>query len=278
MPKEWSKKLSEEMARVFPQQVYVSRENDLLNLQITSEWLSEAARYFMANAALFSGDLDTAQFFLEYLKTSKRLIQYKGIEGVAHLRALVPQRLAEVYGLKSRFAHAKWTETRDIADLEIATKYLSEFHTLQPDDIRYYSGMAVWHFVRNRDVESALAELEHCRGRSDATWRYSVAFLEAYRGNLRQAERVYTKAFSRPVQQFVPFEVEDFIGWVLEQEPDKFQLHYCLGLINWHAKRDVEMARRDFELFIKKASAHNAFPHQIEEAKGYINRLKRSAA
>jgi hypothetical protein len=37
---------------------------------------------------------------------------------------------------------------------------------------------------------------------------------------------------------------------MLEREPDKIQLHFCSGLINFYAKRDYAGAVRDFDLFL----------------------------
>ena len=91
--KDISKLFSQEMSEVFSGNINVSRENDLVGLEVTSVWLAEAAKYFIAVAALVSGDLNLSQSLLERLRGSKHLAALKNIRGVAKLRQLIPQRL-----------------------------------------------------------------------------------------------------------------------------------------------------------------------------------------
>ena len=51
-------------------------------------------------------------------------------------------------------------------------------------------------------------------------------------------------------QDHVIAETEEFILWVLDQEPDKFQLHFCLGYINSEAKDDAILALEEYEAFL----------------------------
>ncbi len=45
-------------------------------------------------------------------------------------------------------------------------------------------------------------------------------------------------------------QVESFLCWVLEQDPEKYQLYYCLGFFNWKTKGDVVQAEKDFNKFL----------------------------
>jgi len=49
----------------------------------------------------------------------------------------------------------------------------------------------------------------------------------------------------------VPIQTEEFIQEILEQEPSKTQLHFCLGLINFYAKEDYGAAERDLARFLE---------------------------
>ena len=269
---ELSKTFGREMASIFPEQIAVSRENDLLGLQITSDWLSEAAKYFIAVAALMSGDFDLSQRLFENLRASKRLAELakiQKIDGVLTLRRLVPGRLADVYGIRSRLEHVLWRQTRAYEHLAAMYDFLTKMHRLRPENYIFNLGTALWQFVGEHDVEKALRTLYECRGSSDATWRYSAAFLEAYRGDLEQATRLYNKAFTRSVQDGVPFEVEEFMAWILENEPDKYQLYYCMGLVNLRAKGDKKRAAIDFGEFIKRADV-KLYSRQIHDAERFI--------
>jgi hypothetical protein len=43
---------------------------------------------------------------------------------------------------------------------------------------------------------------------------------------------------------------EEFIQIVIDEEPDRGWLYYCLGLINHRAKGDLKAARDDFARFV----------------------------
>ena len=45
-------------------------------------------------------------------------------------------------------------------------------------------------------------------------------------------------------------QVEGFLCWILEQEPEKYQFHFCLGFFNWKTKGDVNQAKKDFDKFL----------------------------
>ena len=66
---------------------------------------------------------------------------------------------------------------------------------------------------------------------------FSEAFLTAYEGDLEGAYRSYRRAFESPLADpNVPVECEDFIQIVLDPEPDKPRLYFCLGLLNIAAR------------------------------------------
>ena len=52
------------------------------------------------------------------------------------------------------------------------------------------------------------------------------------------------------------------------------QLHYCLGLINYHTKSDKVRALQDFEKFVESV-AKDKFEFQQERAAAYIQGIKK---
>ena len=117
---------------------------------------------------------------------------------------------------------------------------------------------AVYEFARNRDTVKALKYLKKIKGAAQGsadsnvvgTWNYNMAFLSAYKGNLNVASRHYRKAAMVVVEPDIINQVESFLCWFLEQEPEKYQLHYCLGFFNWKTKGDVDRAKKDFDKFL----------------------------
>jgi hypothetical protein len=67
-------------------------------------------------------------------------------------------------------------------------------------------------------------------------------------------------------------EVEEFIIWVLEDEPERYQLYYCLGILNEHFKADYEQAIQDYEVFVERARP-GEFVEHVERARSQIGNL-----
>ena len=68
----------------------------------------------------------------------------------------------------------------------------------------------------------------------------------------------------------ISFELEEFIDWALANEPDKYQLHFCLGLINLKLKNDALTATKDFERFLTKLET-DKYPELKVLAQRYID-------
>ena len=47
-------------------------------------------------------------------------------------------------------------------------------------------------------------------------------------------------------------EIEHFMCWVLENYPEKHQIHCCLGLLNEYLKGDPLQAKLDYQYFLDK--------------------------
>lgn len=106
-------------------------------------------------------------------------------------------------------------------------------------------------------------------------WRYSDAFLLAYDGDLEGAYRSYRRAFESPLDDpTVPTQCEEFIQTVLDQEPERAWLFFCLGLINHRAKGDLAAARADFQRFVDNADP-DRFQKQIGIARTWIGEIDR---
>lgn len=270
-----SKSISDEMSSVMPGNILVDRENELIGLEITSLWIAEAAKYFIAIASMASQNFDLSESLLVDLKSSKFLARVDGSPAIPKLRQLVIFRLADVYFLKSRNAHNRWRKSRLISDLDETYLYIEKSYlTDQRYIYNYRLGKAIWHFCRQNNVNSAVIEIDKCRGSVDASWRYSLAFLESFNGNLDRAIDIYNKAFKRPAQPHVLFEVEEFITWVLGNNPEKYQLYFCLGLINMKGKHDKLLAIKDFQIFLEKCEA-NKHEKARRLVNQYVQQLKR---
>jgi hypothetical protein len=67
-------------------------------------------------------------------------------------------------------------------------------------------------------------------------------------------------------------DIEDFVAWIVEKEPDKTQLHFCLGVINFLCKGDPARAVLDFQKFLEVTPA-DQFAEEQRLAMAYIDTI-----
>ncbi|MBL8522766.1 MAG: hypothetical protein JNN20_03655, partial [Betaproteobacteria bacterium] len=225
-------------------------------------------------AALISGALDLAEILLrglqrEKIPTAGRHANLK--KQAENLRRLVPIRLSDVYSNQCDKWFQQWRQDRSLDSLRRVASYNELFGQISKDRFKYLNFKAILVFVTTRDAEKALAILLSIKN-ADAIAphvRYSIAFLQAFKGQMALAERSYTTAFGLDRGGEVAFEVEEFIAWIAADHPDKPQLHYCLGLINLRGKKDAQLAARDFKRFLALAPEEQ-FGQQIRTAKNHV--------
>ena len=75
----------------------------------------------------------------------------------------------------------------------------------------------------------------------------------AIRANLMKQILSYRKAFEKNATPDAHLQSEEFIREILKKEPERIQLYYCLGLIYYFYRHDLELAKEAFLDFKKKA-------------------------
>ena len=250
---EVSKAFSRDITEIFPGQLNIDAENECQELEVTSKWLGLAARYIVGTAALLSADPDLAQSIFEPMYESLRNQKPK-LPAIKKIKQRIRPRLIDIYVSQIRPLHHCWDKDNDPIDLEKTKIPLDKLERVDPGNYSARLSRSINYFVLDHDSQMAMKEVVACRSVRDASWRYSYAFLLAYGGRLHDAKNAYERAFDRACHYSVPLQCETFIEWALGQEPEKVQLHYCLGLINWHGKGDLVQAVRDMKKFMELAS------------------------
>jgi len=230
-----------------PHQLFpVAEEFD--GFTITREMVDSAAWYIIGLACLLSGDLITA--FNLHVKLWEE-VKREGAKAqplsnsYAFLGAKLPTRLAiEGVALASFFYRSKQNQY-----LDKMKRCLDVVEEVDPRNYGAYLLRGIYYFLADRDIEKAKKQIQKSRNERDAAWQFSDAFLAAYDGDLEKAHKIYKRAFSGTVKDNIPLEVETFIKDVLDQEPSKIQLWYCLGMINFFSKGDLRLAKEDFQRF-----------------------------
>lgn len=258
VPEAIQQRFAREFAELLPRRLNIAKENDLLSFQFTSEWASLVAQYIIGIAAFMSGDLDCAEgLFRDALKQLESKSQRFSI--YAKLVERIPIRISQLCEVRAGSAHRAWCDTREQKFIDEVGKHLEKVG----DESRSETGVlllsAVHAFVKYRDTEKALRYLKRIKGAAKgstdskivAVWNYNVAFLNAYNGDLKVAIKHYRRAAMIAVEPDIIDQVEGFLCWVLEQEPEKYQINFCLGFFNWRTKGDVIQAEKDFDKFLK---------------------------
>jgi len=240
---------AKEFTELFPRRVHIATENDIFSFAFTSDWINCVSRYIIGIAAACSGDIDYGE---ELFKDVANLLTNKGhsFPIFAILKKRIPIRLGEINHLRANMAYERWVKSHDPLEIIEMGKYLDKIPASYSDEYNVLNLRAIYIFIQNRDVKGALQILKKCKSIPDATWVYNMGFLHAYAGNLKKAIQCHNNGLRLPTEISVIYKIEEFIIWILEQEPSKYQLFYCLGYINWKLKGDNRQAIKDFKAFL----------------------------
>lgn len=263
---------SREFSELLPRRVNISKENDLLSFQFTSEWTEVVAKYIIGIAAAMSGDISYAQAL--YSEVKDRLVG-KDVNFPVYqkLSERLPIRVSELNEAMAAAAHKAWYETHDPEYLDQLGEYLEKVDPSRVELKRVLNLRAIYILLKEKDGNRAISVLRKAKDTSGAIWYYNMAFLYAYTGDLKKAIRNYRAGIIFRVEPEVISQIEDFICWVLNQEPEKYQLYYCLGFFNWQVKGDTIKAIEDLEIFLRSGT-DTEYERERMLAKEWIKEIK----
>jgi len=256
--------LSHEFTELLPRRVQLTTDNDLLAFQFTSEWADIVAKYIIGIAAALSGDLVYAENL--YTDAAGRLNGKDArFPAYAKLAERIPLRLSELYEARARVAYDRWSVDHDVNHIIDLGKFLARVEESRKANPAILNLLAIYKLLAENDAEAALEYLRSSKETQNAVWHYNIAFLLAYSGDLKSAIRYYRKGTQYELDPNGIAQIEDFICWVIEQQPDRYQLEYCLGFFNWKVKGDVLQAKKDLQSFLDHCD-DNSFQKEKELA------------
>ena len=280
--KQLSDQLSKEFGELFPRHLRISTDNDLDTLSFTSDWTECVAKYIIGIAAAYSSDLNYAeQLYQDAQKKLESMDNNSQIDSVdknfqifVQLKKRLPIRFSEIYFSRS-VAHLKvWRNTQDEQALSNFALNLSKICDALSDRYEVLLLRAIEAFLNGRRIGEAIAYTKKCKHYDDPIWHFNLAFLRAYEKNLLEAIRQYRVCEKHEVSPATLSEVEDFIVWILEKEPEKYQYYYCLGFFNWKIKGDLHQSINDFELFLNK-NIEGEFKKESEITLKWLSEIKK---
>lgn len=269
VPPEVSQELRTDFSRVLPRKVVIEKENDAFSFEATAEWADVSAYYIVGTAALISGDVAYAESLFKSVE--KKLKQERMfVEQIKEISRRLPQRFRQLYTAWLPHLYDAYFLTRNKQYLVKCDGICSQLLLYEKTNRRAMSVKAICEFVLRRNVPAAHKLITKCRDDADSTWWYSRAFLHAYQGKMDEALSDYRHAFEGPgADKSVPIQCEDFIQTILKEEPDRIQLHFCLGLINYRAKEDYAVAAEDFGRFLSLVKAEE-FEALVPKAREFL--------
>jgi len=278
IPQAASKALGAEMVDLVPARFLIDTQGDFLSFSIVSELVVITAQYTVAIVSAVLGDLAYAEELLDSVRraASGRL---RDLPPIRRLRKVIPRRIAAVLQAQAGREFRKWDQERDRSALTSLDQIANRILVLDPRNDFALMGRAIAAFVLRRDVPSAWSYVKRCSRQSGGTPLYSEAFLYLYEGNLERARAAYAVAartFTLDPSDYLQSEV--FLQEVLDQEPDKVQLLFGMGIINLLVKGDIEAAQRDFARFraadtaVRYTQFHDWAAKQLDQNPGRIGR------
>jgi len=273
IPVEVSQELRRDMHLAFPARMLIPEQNELEGFEATRDIFEIASKYTLGIASLLSGDPLTA-FDLHHSAYQDARNKIEVDDNSPMALKQYKARLAKYVVLSGLHATQVYYKSKPKDYLDKMGEYLNTVQEVDPGNYDAHLILAICVFLQKKDIESARQEIRKARNERNAAWQYSEAFLAAYEGKLEEAHRIYKRAFKGIVLEETPLDVEEFIVDVLTREPDKIQFWYCLGLINYFSKSDLEAARKDFLKFVEAASDQGLFTTSVGFAKKYLEEIK----
>lgn len=252
LPQSHGQHLQQEFTKVLPHKVLLDANNQLVTTEFTSRWAGVVAKYVIALAAAMSGDPDYSEGLL--LEVQAALPPKDSpFQVFNHIRGEIPKWLTQIYVTKTKYLYASWLSSRDHGTMCALRDVVDRVRKHGCDQTAFLSMMAMCAFVLDRDVKKAMGYLQQSLRLNNPVTLVNLGFLHAYSGNLKKSCDFYRRAMAEGLAApAIVGEVETFQDWVLQIEPERFQLHFSLGFLNFHLKGDTEQAARDFKEFIDR--------------------------
>jgi tetratricopeptide (TPR) repeat protein len=263
IPDKQSQALSQEMRVSIPPKTEIALENELREFETVSTSLALGTKYIVALVSAISGDLKLSKLLLgevqSEVKPAKKADKAKSKPGktlAGRLNAVLPRMLAEV-NFAEFFANIKqWQEDRSkLLHLEHAEQALEQFllhhKKIAKEGPEYWVPKAMLMVTLHNRIDDAHKTLAQClaKGINDPSWRLSLAFVKAIRGEYVESLNLYDAALALNPKHGLLFDVEAYIQWWVDEKGGPKFLYLLLAMLNADGKHDLVSAKQDLERF-----------------------------
>ncbi len=258
--------LSTDFSTALPRRTIVPDDHSVFAFEAASQHVGLGVMLVIGIAHLFAGKLSTAErLFLDVEKS----LNTSPTDSIAARLLSGPSEewLRRLYDRWIGALHSEYARNRNNALIPTIENKADKLLARQPKSPVANTSKALCRFLLDRDTNLARSHLERL-GRSGGVSRVlNLAFLDAYEGDLRSANEHYKTLFRELDPKMATLiEAEEFIQLILEQEPERHELHFCLGVINYKAKNDLAVATGAFRAFLcERAPGKNRAEYAIAE-------------
>ncbi len=267
-----SQNIAHDFAQVLPTRASFPEGEEMLNFELTQQRISYVIKYIISLASYVSGDYDLSYKLIHELRAEIDQITQSDIPVVEELRKKIPRRALEIMHALMFKYYYQFSILRDWQYVQKVKPIVDEIQELDPEDYSAHLMSSIYKF-KYIGVDDAIQELVGNMSSKDSTWCYSLGFLYAFKGDADRAWENYRRATNGISDSNVVNDTEIFISEVIDEHPDKAQLLYYRGLINYKAKPDYESANKDFRVFLEHVGSNN-FPDLRLHAERYLSEIQ----
>ena len=272
-----SKNLAVEFAELLPRKVQILPENDLFSFQFTSEWADIVAKYIIGIAAACSGDIFYAEKLFDDARDRLATQPDKSFPIFSKLNERLPIRKAEIYEAMATSIHRQWAESKEETLIPQVKFWLDKIDENQKQRPAVNALSAICAIVIDKDVEAAMNFVKKLPQQNHPVWNLNMAFLHGFKGDLKHSIQQYRAAAMLKIEVETINQVEDFLNWAIEENSDKYHLHYCLGFFNWQIRCDSLLAKENLLKFLELVRP-NEFIKEKELASNWIAQIDNTEA
>lgn len=255
----------------------ISVQDNVDGCDFAGKHISIVTKYILGIAASLSHDfLYAEQLLIDAEKDLQSNLNAHGEDVLSQeMLAIIKGQIGSLYLFVTSIKKSEYAITQNDDMLEEIQSLLEKQSQYRVGDVSSKYMSAICAFKLRRDIDEAERFLKDIKTPDrNGVWYYNRAFLYAYNDDLDAAYKSYAKAFRMPIEdKTIIAQAERFIGDVLEEEPHKIALHFCLGLINYKEKGDYLSAQKAFLAFLNSPDK-SKFPNQIKIVKRWLHEIK----
>lgn len=258
-----------------PQRYKSDRQNRFNLCEFAAQHVHGVTNAIIGITVLLNGKFETAEtILLEAEKSLKISNAQLSIPYISQLIGNIKEYLHDLYvsWMLEKYNDAD-LELDKLEEVDIIIKK-AEAQNITPKSLASFKAQV--EFLLHNDVAAAKDSTKLLKEIDPAIYYYNMAFLSAYEGNLDEAYRHYANAFNQNLSDaLIPWQCEEFIQKTIALDAEKKYLYFCTGLINFRAKNDSLLAKKDFQTFLE-ATSEEEFPQQREAVKKWISDINTS--